>query len=419
MGRVASEMKKPSAKTILLGISGGIAAYKAVEVASRLRQSGHEVHVAMSEAATQFVTPLTFAAISGNRVLSEVFPDPEARSGTELYPHLYPATQADFFVLAPATANMIARIAQARGSDMVSLCALSLPAHCRRYFCPAMNADMWEQVSVQDAVRVLESRGWIRLGPETGALACGAEGAGRMMEPTAILSHLAAALETGESLRGVHMLVTSGPTHEYFDPVRYIGNASSGRMGKALAEAAADRGATVTFVTGPVQADLLPRRTGIDVRPVVNAAEMLATAEEAFRMSQIAIFAAAVADYRPKDYDPHKQAKQTGGRVLQLEPTPDIAALLGAQKQPGQRTIGFALQSGKGRTEAAGKLKEKSFDGILLNHPEAMGADSAEYVWIIPDTEPDRWGQLSKTACAQRIMNQVTQWIQNNGLTTG
>ena len=176
-------MQNLTGTRVFVGVTGGIAAYKTATVVSRLAQAGAQVTVAMTDAATKFVTPLTFAAVSGHRVLDRLFLDGHENSGDELYPHLYPSTRADLFVLAPATADMMARLAQGHGSDIVSTCALSLPASCRRVFCPAMNVEMWRQDAVQENVRTLERRGWLRVGPTTGLLACGMEGEGRMSEP--------------------------------------------------------------------------------------------------------------------------------------------------------------------------------------------------------------------------------------------
>lgn len=333
--------KAPKARTVLVGVCGGIAAYKTVEVVSRLRQQGHDVHVAMSDAACQFVTPLTLAAVSGNRVLTHTFPDAEKESGDDLYPHLYPATRADVFVLMPATADMIGKIAQGLGNEIVSMCTLPLPAACRRYFCPSMNVEMWEQPSVQDSVRTMEERGWIRIGPDSGALACGMEGAGRMAEPVVVLEQIAQTLARAQSLAGKEVLILSGPTHEHLDPVRYLGNASSGRMGKALAEEAADRGAGVTFVTGPIHKDYLPRRSGIDLVPVTSAEEMFEAARTSFKAADLAIFAAAVADYQPAAKTSEKKGKKTGDWSLKLTSTPDIAKTLSGAKKKKQRTIGL------------------------------------------------------------------------------
>ncbi len=399
----------PGAETLVAGICGGIAAYKTVEVVSHLRQQGFEVHVTMSESACAFVTPLTFAAISGQRVWTRVFPQPGQDAGEQLYPHLYPATRAAAFLLMPATAHMMGRIAQGLGDEPVSLTALSLPITCARFFCPAMNVEMWEQSAVQANVRCLEDRGWIRLGPASGALACGMEGAGRMMEPTEIVSAVQHHMQQRHHWSGKRVLILSGPTREYLDPVRFIGNDSSGRMGQALAEAAADRGANVTFVSGPVHDAFWPRRDAIQRLPVVSADEMLAAASGPFKDADIVIFAAAVADYKPRHTAVEKREKQAQDWALNLEATPDIAATLTAQRRPGQKVIGFALQSGDGREAAKAKLQRKRLDAIVLNHPAAMGADDGTFTFIRPDTPDQVWGALSKRSCATRILDAIDQ----------
>jgi phosphopantothenoylcysteine decarboxylase/phosphopantothenate--cysteine ligase len=394
-------------KTIVVGVCGGIAAYKAVEVVSRLKQQGHDVHVVMSEAATQFVGPLTFAGVSGNKVLTQPFPDASHESGEALYPHLYPATQADLFLLLPATANMINRIAQGEGTEPVSLCALSLPATCRKVFCPAMNVEMWDQPVTQAGVAALTSRGWIQVGPESGMLACGMEGAGRMAEPATILAEVQRLLALANQLAGKRVLILSGPTREHLDPVRYLSNGSSGRMGQALAEAAADRGAEVVFVTGPVQPGQLPRRASIEIVPIISAADMLAAAQKQVADAHLTIFAAAVADYRPKVKHSEKVKKVSGDFALELEPTPDIAAALSAHKHGGQRMVGFALESGTGLDSAKDKRVRKHLDAIVLNHPEAMDAERGRYTWIAAGQQPQEWGELDKRTCAEKIFSAI------------
>lgn len=402
-----SQSSSTQPPTALVGICGGIAAYKAVEVVSGLRREGYDVHVVMSAAACKFVTPLTLAAVSGNRVSTDAFPDAGQADGESAYPHLYPATQANLFVLAPATANMMARIAQGQGQEMVSMSALSLPATCRRIFCPSMNVEMWEQASTQDNVRTLEERGWIRIGPDSGILACGMTGAGRLTEPEEILNRLIALRDQAHRLAGKHVLILSGPTREYLDPVRYIGNASSGKMGRALAEEAADRGARVTFVTGPVDPGLLPRRPAIQPIPVTSAHDMLEAAREPFATADIVIFAAAVADYQPARNHSEKMEKPAGEWSLPLVPTPDIAATLAETRRTGQILIGFALQSGDGQQAARAKLERKHLDAIVLNHPEAMGADASTYAWISKIGDSSPWGLLDKRTCSTRILDQL------------
>lgn len=399
-------------RTILLGVCGGIAAYKAVDVVSRLRKAGYSVHVAMTAAAREFVTPLTFAAVSGNPVLDRLFPRGEA-AGDANYPHLYPATQADAFILLPATANTIGKIAQGLGSDIVSTCALSLPSTCVRLFCPAMNVEMWRQPVVQENVQTLEKRGWVRIGPNSGALACGMEGEGRMSEPAEIMDRLQALLESPRSLASRRVLILSGPTREHFDPVRFIGNPSSGKMGRALAQAAAAAGATVDFVTGPVPDENLPHGNTILIHRITSAEDMLAAAQKFYGAADLVVYAAAVADYRPKEFHEKKLPKQEGALSLQLEATPDVAATLNTHKRNGQVAIGFALQTHDGATKAADKMARKNFDGIVLNALDALGGESGGYTWIEPGAAPQDWGTLAKGACAQRILARAAELLGN------
>jgi phosphopantothenoylcysteine decarboxylase/phosphopantothenate--cysteine ligase len=404
---MSNEPHPARAPLILLGICGGVAAYKAVDVASRLRKGGCEVHVAMTGAARAFVTPLTFAAVSGNAVLDRLLPA-DGASGEATYPHLYPATRADAFIVLPATANTIAKIAHGLASDIVSACALSLPHHCSRFFCPAMNVEMWRNPLVQENVKLLEQRGWLRIGPEAGPLACGMDGEGRMSEPADIVERVLARLRAPRPLGGRRVLILSGPTREYVDPVRFIGNASSGKMGRALAEAAAEAGAVVDFITGPVADEQLPRLPGIEITRIVSADDLLSAARARFDRADIVIYAAAIADYRPSAAHSEKLPKHDGPLTLQLEPTPDVAATLNANKRPGQLAIGFALQTSDGFSKAAEKMARKSFDGIVLNGLDALGGDSGRYTWIAPGAPPEDWGQLSKSECARRILARAT-----------
>lgn len=391
----------------LAGICGGVAAYKAVEVVSALRKQGVDITVAMSDAAQAFVTPLTFSAVSGRAALTSVMP-PSGAAGDALYPHLYPATRADLFVLMPATADMIGHIVHGLGRDVVSTSALSLKPDCLRVFCPAMNVDMWNQPIVQQNVRELERRGWIRVGPETGLLACGVEGQGRMAEPATILGAIRELRGRAGRLAGWRVLVLSGPTHEHLDPVRFIGNPSSGKMGRALAEAASRAGAEVDVVTGPVSSENLPVGRAITTHRVTSAQQMLDAARALYAKADIVLYAAAVADYRPAEYSDAKRPKQSGEVTLRLVATPDIAATLAEGKRPGQITIGFALQTGDGRAEAEGKLVRKKFDGIVLNGLDSLGGDDGSYTWIAHGgdaVEAEAWGAMSKVACAARIVD--------------
>ncbi len=398
---------------ILVGVCGGIAAYKAVDLASRLKKKGAEVTAALSPAATRFVQPLTFSAITGRDALAEGIPAHSRGEFESLYPHLYPATRAHAFVLAPATADMIAHIAHGFGRDVVSTAVLSLPASCHRFFCPSMNVEMWENPAVRENVGILEDRGWVRIGPDAGALACGMEGAGRMAEPPEIAERVWTGLRVSTRFDGRRILITSGPTREYLDPVRFVGNSSSGKMGRALAEAAALMGAEVDFITGPADPDNLPSHNAVTIHRVTSARDMLDAAQARIDKADIAIYAAAVADYTPTDFSPDKKPKDGTGLSLNLHPTPDIAATLNAKKGPGQVSIGFALQTGNGRDEARAKCRDKGFDAIVLNHVDAMGSDHAAYQVLSAgeDVEFEDWGRLDKPACARRILERAGELL--------
>jgi phosphopantothenoylcysteine decarboxylase/phosphopantothenate--cysteine ligase len=395
-----------------VAICGGIAAYKSVDVVSRLRKAGLDVRVAMTEAAQQFVTPLTFAAVSGHPVVARMFVDASAASGDALYPHLYPSTRADLFVVTPATADMIAKLVHGIADDVVSTAALSLPATCRRFFCPAMNVEMWHQPVVQENVAALEARGWRRIGPDAGILACGMEGDGRMSEPAEIVDRILGTLRSELTLAGRKVLILSGPTHEHFDPVRFIGNASSGRMGRALAEAALAAGANVEFVTGPVADAALPQGAGLRLTKITSAKELLAAGQARFGSADIVIYAAAVADYAPREVADKKLPKQGGDVVLHLQATPDVAATLNQGKRPGQVVIGFALQTHDGVAKARAKLAGKGLDGIVLNALDAMGGDTGTYTYLTPSGDAADWGKLDKRACARLILAEAAKALQ-------
>ena len=398
-----------TSKNILVAVCGGVAAYKALELVSSLRQQGHRVHVAMSDAAKQFVTPLSFSAVSGNAVISDAFPSGEESDLEKTYPHLYPATAADAFILVPATANKIAQIAQGLGTDVVSTSALSLPDSCIRLICPAMNVEMWGNEALQENLLLLEARGWHRVGPEPGHLACGMQGFGRLSSPPTILNALDQLITIQGRLSGKKVLILSGPTHEHIDPVRYIGNPSSGRMGLALAESAIHAGASVEFISGPVDKAHLPKHEQIKVCNITSADEMLKAAQDVSASADLVLFVAAVADYSPVNSKTDKLPKSDQDLKLELKPTPDIAATLAAQKSPKQSFIGFALQSSKGIDEAKTKLKKKKLDAIVLNHVEAMGSEGASYHWITgpSDSEVTDWGAMTKKSCADKIIEQA------------
>lgn len=402
-------------RKILVGVCGGVAAYKALDVVSSLRKQGHVVRVVLTDAASRFVQPTTFAAVSGQPVLEHMWPD-QPRSLEEEYPHLYPATGTDLFLLLPATANTIAKIAGGFGSDLLSTCCLSLPHSCIKVFCPAMNVEMWHNSAVQANVQKLESVGWIRLGPDSGHLACGMTGDGRLREPSQILRKLFGLLTDSQPLSGQTLLILSGPTREHLDPVRFIGNPSSGLMGKALAEEAARLGAKVRFVSGPVPDDHLPVSPSIEHLPVIGALDMMETARKQLASANAILYVAAVADYRPDITHPQKLPKKSEPFSITLVPNPDIAASLNREKNPNTFSIGFALQTHDGEDQARRKLTEKALDGIVLNYPDSMGSSSGCFSYLGKGQDAfDPWGSLTKTDVASRILQKLPQGTPDHG----
>jgi phosphopantothenoylcysteine decarboxylase/phosphopantothenate--cysteine ligase len=345
-------------RRVLLGVSGGIAAYKACELVRRLRDLQAEVRVVMTESATRFVTPVTFQALSGQPVRVSLWDESaEAAMG-----HIELARWAERILVAPASADLIARLAHGHADDLLTTVCLASAAPL--LLAPAMNQQMWAHAAVQANVATLRARGIGLLGPASGDQACGDIGSGRMLEPLQLREALVASFGGGE-LAGLRVLVSAGPTYEDIDPVRFIGNRSSGRMGFAVAEAAALAGATVTLVAGPVS---LPTPTGVIRRIDVRcAAQMYAAVQEAAAASDIYIAAAAVGDYRPQTVADRKLKKQAGAElVLSLAENPDILASLSAQ--PGHPfLVGFAAETHDVASYAQDKLRRKGLDMIAAN----------------------------------------------------
>lgn len=387
-------------KKILLGISGSIAAYKCPALVRLLRKAGAEVKVVLSPAARDFVTPMTLATLSGHPVFWSF--STEEEDGANWTNHVELGLWADLMIIAPATSNTMSKMANATCDNL--LMATYLSAKCPVYFAPAMDLDMYRHPGNQENMKRLESYGNVMIPAVYGELASGLVGVGRMAEPDEIVHFLENHLRQGLPLHGKKVMVTAGPTREAIDPVRFIGNHSSGKMGVALAREAARLGAEVSLILGPTSVDF--DLTGLDVRRVTSAEEMYAAAKVLFPDADYAVFAAAVADYRPAARSDEKIKKSQETLNIQLEPTVDILGTLAADK--GSKTvIGFALETQKGEEYALGKLKKKNLDYIVLNQPGARTGFGTEtnQVTLFSAKDPTPWMSplLSKEELAYEL----------------
>ncbi|HTY07109.1 MAG TPA: bifunctional phosphopantothenoylcysteine decarboxylase/phosphopantothenate--cysteine ligase CoaBC [Gemmatimonadales bacterium] len=385
---------------VVLGVSGGIACYKSCTLARRLTEDGARVDVVMTAAATEFVRPLTFEALTGRRVVTSLWEPGRALAHIELAKH------PDLVVVAPATAQLLARAAQGLADDFLTsvLVARSAPILAA----PAMNDAMYAHPATQANLRTLRERGWHVVGPEIGALAEGpSERPGRMSEPEAILAEVRRLLAPTGPWRGRHVVVTAGPTREHLDPVRVITNPSSGRMGFALAEAALDRGAAVTLVTGPTD---LPPPAGATVVRIESTEDLKREVQRVLSGASALFMAAAPADFRPAAAAKTKRPRAKGALTLALAPTPDVLASL--KRPPGCLMVGFALETGDGLKHAERKLKEKKLDAIVLNDALEPGAgfevSTNKVTILIRDGERVALPLLSKREVAERILDAVT-----------
>lgn len=346
-------------KKILLGVSGGIAAYKAALLVRLLKMAGVDVQVVMTPDAARFITPLTLGTLSEREVLVEVWPESSDASWTK---HVELGLWADLFVIAPATAQTVAKLANGFCNNMLTAAALS--ARCPMLVCPAMDHDMYEHPATQANLQKLREMGYAVMDAAHGPLASGLVGQGRLPEPDEIAARIREMLAEKQSMEGQRVLVTAGPTREFFDPVRFLSNPSTGTMGFALAAEAARRGATVTLVAGPVA---LETPQGVQRVDVTSADEMNAAVQQHAPQADLVVMTAAVADYAPGETHAHKQKKEDGDLMLTLRRTPDILAGLGASKPEGQVLVGFAMETRDGLENARGKLARKNLDAIVLN----------------------------------------------------
>ncbi|MBL7937860.1 MAG: bifunctional phosphopantothenoylcysteine decarboxylase/phosphopantothenate--cysteine ligase CoaBC [Flavobacteriales bacterium] len=389
-------------RKVLLGVSGSIAAYKTAALVRELVKAGAEVQVVMTRASHEFVTPLTLATFSGRPVLTELI------SGEGTWnDHVHLARWADVLLIAPLTANTLSKLAHGQCDDLLLACYLS--ATCPIYVAPAMDLEMYRDKSTHANLDLVSQRGVRIIGPESGELASGLSGEGRMTEPEAIVARLHADLVGNSKLNGKRLLITAGPTHEAIDPVRYIGNRSSGKMGFALAEEAASRGAQVQLVTGPVS--LRTDRSGIQRTDVSSAAEMATACKERAPQSDVVIMSAAVADYRPAAPAENKIKKKDGAWDITLEATEDVLAWMGRNKPNGQLLVGFALETNDAMANAKGKLERKNLDLIVLNTLADAGAgfghDTNKVTIIGKGTKVDALPLMSKADNARAILDHI------------
>lgn len=399
-------MAELGGKRIVLGVSGGIAAYKSPDLVRRLREQGAQVQVVMTAGATQFVTPLTFQAVSGRPVRGDLW-DTEAEAAMG---HIELARWADIILIAPATADLIARLATGLANDLLT--TLCLASEAPVHLAPAMNRVMWASPATGENVERLAARGVTILGPGEGDQACGETGAGRMMEPADIVQAVSQAAPAGP-LAGRHVVVTAGPTREAIDPVRYLTNRSSGKMGFAVAHAARRAGARVTLIAGPVG---LATPAGVDRVDVESAAQMDAAAKEAVRGADVFIASAAVADYRPASPADRKIKKTEESLTLDLTRTPDVLAGVAAlDDRP--FTVGFAAETNDVEANARKKLEGKRLDMIAANRVgEGIGFDcddnALQVIW--PDGER-RLGPAEKSALAEELVALIGEKLGERG----
>ena len=386
-------------RSIVLGVTGSISAYKAADVCSKLRQAGAAVEVVMTRAATQFITPLTFQSLTGREVVVDMFSAREAEAHVEV------GRRADALVIAPATADCLANLAHGQAPDMVTLTALATTAPL--LVAPAMDSQMWEHPATQANVATLRDRGIAFVGPMAGRLASGRTGDGRLAETPQVIGALRALLgDRAGDLRGRHIVVSAGPTHEPLDPVRFVGNHSTGKMGFAIAEAARDRGARVTLVTGPVALETPWAVHRVNVKTV---AQMLEALEQATCDSDAIVMAAAPADFRPEAPAAHKIKKtaRDEGLSIQLTKNPDILATLPG----GGVRVGFAAETERLAEYATAKLLSKRLDFIVANDVTAAGSgfgtETNQVTFFFSDDRVEELPLMSKYAVAHAILDRV------------
>ena len=396
---MSSETKKPC---IVLGVTGGIAVYKACELLRLLQKRGIDVFVVMTQNACRFVAPLTFETLSGHPVAVDTFDRPQ----TWEVEHIALAKRADLFLIAPATANIMGKMACGIADDMLSTTVMATRAPV--LVAPAMNTGMWENAAVQQNVKTLRARGVEIVAPVSGHLACGDNGAGKLEDVAVIAERACELLFAKKDMEGLRVMVTAGPSREALDPVRYISNRSSGKMGYAIAQAAQKRGAEVTLLSGPVAIEV-PQ--GVKLVPFTTTQELLDRASELAQEQDLLIQAAAPADYRAKEVAPQKIKKQGGEPMtFTLVENPDVAATLGKAKRSGQVFVGFAAETNDVLAHARDKLARKNLDMIVANDVTRPGAGfdvDTNIVTLITKDGQEALPMMSKAEVAQRILDRA------------
>ena len=394
-------------KTILIGVTGGIAAYKIPNLVSMLVKQHADVHVILTKNATEFIPPIPFESLTKNKCLVDTFD----RNFTMDVEHVSLGKKADAVLIAPATANIIGKIAHGIADDMLSTTVLA--CRCPMIISPAMNTRMYENPVVQDNLEILTKYGWTVIGAETGHLACGDDGAGKMPEPKALFEYLEQAIACPKDLAGRKVLVTAGPTQEAIDPVRYITNHSSGKMGYAIAKAAMLRGADVTLISGPTALEA-PRF--VDFVPVVSAADMYEAVTSRAADADIVIKAAAVADYTPMAVADHKIKKKDGDMAIPLKRTQDILGTLGKNKHAGQFLCGFSMETENLIENSRAKLEKKNLDLVAANNVKVEGAGfqgDTNVLTLISRDEVKELPLMSKEQAAHELLDEIKRRIDS------
>ena len=390
-------------KTVLLGVTGSIAAYKIASLASALKKLHADVHVLMTQNATNFINPITFESLTGNKCQVDTF-DRNFQFQVE---HVSIAKKADVVMIAPASANVIGKLAHGIADDMLTTTVMA--CKCKKYISPAMNTNMFENPIMQDNLKTLEHYGYEVIQPASGYLACGDTGAGKMPEPETLLAYIEKEIAREKDLQGKKILVTAGPTQEAIDPVRYITNHSSGKMGYAIAKAAMLRGAEVTLVSGrtAIEAPLF-----VNVVPIVTAKDMFEAVTGISNEQDIIIKAAAVADYRPAVVSSEKVKKKEGQMSIELERTDDILKYLGENKREGQFLCGFSMETQNMISNSRAKLERKNLDMVAANNVKEAGAGfqgDTNVLTLITQKEETSLPLMSKEDAANKLLDKILE----------